>query len=316
MINEIKYDSREEWLKLRRGYIGGSDAGAVMGLNPYSSPYAVWAEKTGRVEGFTGNLTTKVGSYLEDFVALMFSDKTGKKCWRWNRMLVNDEYPWACADVDRRIVREKAILEIKTTNSYPVMKKLRTGEYPEQWYCQMVHYLAVTGMERAYLAVLINCRDLHIYTLDRDQAEIDALMDAERDFWALVQSDTPPEADGSQATSEALRAAYPGSDGSDICLYDLDPAMEERANLVQTRKRLDEDIDRIDNLIKAKMQSAERADFSGYTVTWKNQDRKTFDKKALAKDYPMIDVERYSKTATSRVFRVAEKKDHKEDKAS
>ena len=41
--------SRERWLEIRRGSIGGSDAGALLGLNPYNSPYSLWAEKTGKV---------------------------------------------------------------------------------------------------------------------------------------------------------------------------------------------------------------------------------------------------------------------------
>ena len=81
-ITGIEYRSHEEWLELRKGFIGGSDAGAVMGMNPYSSPFAVWAEKTGKVEGFAGNLTTKVGAYLEDLVAQLFTEETGKKVRR------------------------------------------------------------------------------------------------------------------------------------------------------------------------------------------------------------------------------------------
>jgi predicted phage-related endonuclease len=47
------------------------------------------------------------------------------------------------------------------------MRKIRGGEFPDRWYCQMVHYMSVTGLERAYLAVLINCREIRIFTLER-----------------------------------------------------------------------------------------------------------------------------------------------------
>ena len=311
-IREIPYASHEEWLELRKGFIGGSDAGAVMGMNPYSSPFAVWAEKTGKVEGFAGNLTTKVGSYLEDLVAQLFTEETGKKVRRKNRMLVNDVCPWACADVDRLVVGEKALLEIKTTNSFPAMKKIRGGEYPEQWYCQMVHYLAVTGLERAYLAVLVNCRELRIYTLDRDQGEIDALMDAEKAFWSRVTNDTPPEADGSAATTEALGAMFPQDNGESITLFDTD-LLEQRERLLTGKKALEKEIDAINNQIKDQMHDAERAVCDRWTVTWKTQSKRTFDVKELAKEYPMIDLDRYYKTSENRVFRVTEKK---EDKAS
>ena len=159
-MNEIAYGSREEWLALRRGYIGGSDAAAVLGLDEYKSAYSLWAEKTGRIPEFAGNIATRTGQCLEQFVAELWSEETGKKVRRKNRILTNDVYPWACADVDRMVVGEKALLEIKTTNSFPIMRTCRGGEFPDRWYCQMMHYMAVTGCEKAYLAVLLNCREM------------------------------------------------------------------------------------------------------------------------------------------------------------
>ena len=79
MITELKYNDKEEWLELRKKYIGGSDAAIVVGLNPYSSRYALWCEKTGRTPGFEGNISTRVGAYLEDFVATLFTEQTGIK---------------------------------------------------------------------------------------------------------------------------------------------------------------------------------------------------------------------------------------------
>ena len=47
MIREISYNSKEEWLALRKKLgVGGSEAGAVIGMNPYKSAYTLWAEKT------------------------------------------------------------------------------------------------------------------------------------------------------------------------------------------------------------------------------------------------------------------------------
>ena len=213
MIEKIKYENHEEWLSIRSKYIGGSDAGAVVGLNPYKSAYALWAEKTGKVPGFEGNLTTKVGAYLEELVAKLFEEETGKKVQRMNTSIHNTDYPYAIANIDRKVIGEKALLEIKTTNSIPIMKQLRGTEFPEAYYAQVVHYLAVTGLEKAYLAVLVNCRELKIYELERDQAEIDALMGAEDAFWKLVESDTPPAVDGSDSTGDTLLSMYPASTG-------------------------------------------------------------------------------------------------------
>ena len=79
-LKMIPYGSHEEWLKIRKGYIGGSDAGAIIGLNPYNSAFSVWAEKTGQTPEFEGNISTRVGTYLEDLVAKLFMEGPGNRC--------------------------------------------------------------------------------------------------------------------------------------------------------------------------------------------------------------------------------------------
>ena len=39
---------REQWLEVRKGGIGSSDAAAAVGLHPYKSQLQLWMEKTGR----------------------------------------------------------------------------------------------------------------------------------------------------------------------------------------------------------------------------------------------------------------------------
>lgn len=307
MINEIKYEDREDWLKIRKGYIGGSEAGAVVGLNPYKSAYTLWAEKTGKVPEFEGNLTTKVGSYLEDLVANLFTEETGKKVRRKNRVLVNEDYPFACADVDRMVVGEDAILEIKTTNSVPAMRLFRKGEYPEAWYCQMTHYLAVTGAKKAYLAVLIECRDFKIFELERDEEEIAALMRAEKDFWNLVQTDAPPTADCLKSTSDTLVAIYPTSNTDSVNLFGYENELAQYMAVSSQIKALEEQKDGFANRIKAYLGEAGRGESEGYKVSWASSERKTFDSKAFAKDNPDVDMSKYYKVSNVRTFKVSEK---------
>ena len=307
MINEIAYSSREEWLSLRKGFIGGSDAGAVVGLNPYKGAYALWAEKTGKIPEFEGNITTRVGSYLEDLVAQMFTEETGKKVRRKNRMLVNDLYPFACADVDRMVVGEDALLEIKTTNSIPAIKKFKNGEYPEQWYCQMMHYLAVSGLKKAYLAVLIECREFKIFELERDEGEIAALMSSEEQFWHCVQTDTPPAADGSESTSDTLSALYPTSNGDTVSLFAYEAELAQYIALTAQIKALEAQRDECANKVKAFMNEAGRGESSRHRVSWTTAERRTFDSKRFIKENPQIDMESYYKTSSYRTFKVTEK---------
>lgn len=305
MINKFRPKDKAEWLELRRHYIGGSDAGSVMGMNPYAGPFTVWSEKTGRTEGFGGNITTETGTYLEPFVAQLFERETGKKVRRDNFTMVNDLYPWACADVDRRIVGDNALLECKTTTSMPNIRKFNAGEYPEQWYCQMTHYLAVTGCERIYLAVLINCCEFRYFVLERDQAEIDALMSAEKDFWQHVESDTPPAAAGSD--SDAVYEVYAVSDpelpemdlSADADLLErYEAAALEAKEAAERRDAIKADICRI-------LGDHERGSAEGFRVKWTSVNSQRFDAKAFKAARPDIDLTPYYKTSTSRRFDLA-----------
>lgn len=300
-VKEIRYNSREEWLELRQGYIGGSDAGAVVGLNPYKSAFTLWAEKTGKVPPFEGNLTTEVGSYLEEFVAQLFCRETLKNVRRKNAILVSDLYPFACANVDRMIVGEKAFLEIKTTNSIPLMRKLRDSEeFPDAYYAQCVHYMAF-GFQKCYLAVLINCRELKIYTLEKDQAEINALMEAEKKFWydnvlALV----PPAIDGSDSTAETVEAITGASTDAEADLTPLADELRHYETLQGLQKDTEKAMEEIKSKIKAYMGDAGRGAFDRYTITYKTQQRTTFDRKALAADHQELSFGKYEKVSESR----------------
>ena len=306
MIKEIKYDDKEEWLQLRKKYIGGSDAGAVIGLNPYKSAYALWAEKTGLTPEFEGNLTTEVGNYLEGFVAKLFERETGKKVRRRNRMIVNDQYPWACADVDRVVVGENSILEIKTTNSLPNMRKFKNGEYPESWYCQMAHYLSVGGFSKAYLAVLIGCREFRVFELERDEAEISALMRSEAEFWELVQKKTPPPTDGEKSTTEAISAVYPGEDAADdVSLFGYESELAQYVAIGEQIKELKKLQDGCANRLKECLGNSSRGAGTGYSVSWAPAVRSTFDLQLFARDHSDIDLSKYYKTSNYRTFKVS-----------
>lgn len=308
MIKEISYKSHEEWLDLRRKLgIGGSDSGSVVGMNPYKSAYALWAEKTKKIPEFEGNLTTEVGSYLEPFVAELFERETGKKVRRKNRILVNTDYPWAFADVDRLVVGEKALLEIKTTNSLPNMRKFRNGEYPESWYCQITHYLAVSGLKKAYLAVLIGCKDFMVFEIERDEEEIAALMGEEEKFWNNVKTDTPPIADGLESTEKAISTIYPDSNGDSVSLMAYETDLMQYLALSAQIKELENQQGELANRVKTFMGEAGKGESDRYRVSWTSASKKTFDSKAFAADHKDMDLNKYYKTSSYRTFKVTER---------
>lgn len=304
-ITMIKTGSHEEWKELRSHYIGGSDAAAVVGLNPFTSQYSLWAEKTGRVPGFEGNLATEVGTYLEDFVAKKFEAETGKKVRKVNRSFLNSDYPWAIANIDRDIVGEDAGLEIKTTSELN-LKRFKDGEYPTTYYAQMVHYLAITGKQRWYLAVLIGNREFKVFTIERDEDEIAALMEQEKEFWGLVETDTPPAVDGTEPTTEAIKTLYADSNDDVVDLYAYTEDIDRYLELSQQIKELAVQRDEAANRIKEFIGECGGGETDRHRVSWKAAPRRSFDSKRFAAEHPDMDLSGYYKETISRTFRVDE----------
>lgn len=310
MITKQATANHEEWKALRHKYIGGSDAAAVVGMNAWVSPYSLWAEKTGRLPGFDGNLATEVGTYLEEFVAQKFAEVTGKKVRKSNQSWFNDQYPWAIANIDREIVGEDAGLEIKTTSELNT-QKFKGGEYPANYYVQCMHYMAVTGKQKWYLAVLIGNRDFKWFTIERDEEEIQALMDAEKTFKMYVDNDTPPMADGSSSTADTLSALYPNSIDSTIGIGYYEKDLDNYFRLKAQVDELSKEIDGIANRIKVHLGECERGDGEKYKVSWKTLSRFTFDHKKFINDHPQMDVSKYFKISNSRPFKVTVMKGEK-----
>lgn len=309
-IERIKTDGpgSESWKALRKNYIGGSDCAAIIGLNPFSSPYALWAEKTGRTPEFSGNLATRVGSYLEAFVAELWAEENGKKVHRENLSYVNSEYPWAIADIDRKVDGEDAGLEIKTTSELRT-RLFRNGEFPENYYCQCMHYMAVTGYQRWYLAVLIGNREFKTYVIERDEEEIGSLMEAEKAFWnTYVLPRKAPPADGSDATSRAISQLYPSGIDTSVNLDPLSGLLTERKSLMDSMKVMEARKSEIENTIKTGMGAAEHADCGTWNISWKEQSRTTFDWKKYQAEHPTAVLKPYLNESGSRVLRITERK--------
>ena len=129
---------RETWLKYRRNGIGGSDAGAICGMNPYVTAVNVYLDKLGKKEETEDNEAMRQGRDLEQYVAERFMEATGKKVRRANAIFSNAEYDFMYANVDRLIVGEDAGLECKTANAYSA-DKWKDGHIPEHYEIQCHH---------------------------------------------------------------------------------------------------------------------------------------------------------------------------------
>ena len=245
----------------------------------------------------------RLGNDLENYVAQRFMEQTGKKVRRENHFLFNDAFPFAHALPDRMVVGENAGLECKTTSSWEVIKKCRTGQYPDQWYAQVMHYMMVTGAEKWYLAVLCFGHGFYVFEIERNDDEIIALAVAERDFWHLVETGTPPTADGTESTQEALKTIYAESSGTSCDLGAVRTALVQYEALGKQIAELQELQNAQKATVQLYMRDAERGSCDGYKVRWKTQVRNTFDKKRYEKECGTIPPT-YYKQSVSRPFTV------------
>lgn len=295
--------SRDEWLEQRRKSIGGSDASAIVGMNSFSSPYTVWADKLEKIPPKEDSEAMRLGRDLEEYVVRRFTEKTGKRLRRENNILINPTYPFAHANVDRMVVGEDAGFEAKTT-SVLNMGKFKNGEYPENYYVQCVHYMAVTGCKRWYLGVLVLGVEFKWFVIERDEDEIKALMNAEREFWKHVTSKTPPIADGDASTSETIQTIYRDDDGSSVSLTGYQNELNGYMETAELIKGLEAKKTEYANRIKAFMGESAKGECDGYSVSWATQSRRTFDYNKFAADNPEMDLSGYFKNSQCRTFRV------------
>lgn len=298
--------THEDWLEHRRNSIGGSDAPSIIGLNPWSSPYTVWADKLGKLPPKEDNEAMRQGRDLEFYVADRFSEATGKKVRRENYILINPEYPFAHANVDRMIVGEDAGLECKTTSTLN-LKNFKNGAFPDTYYVQCVHYMMVTGCKKWYLAVLVLNKEFMVFEIERDEEEIAALAKSEKEFWDLVEAKTPPVADGANSTTNTISVLYPESNEESVNLFAYETDLQQYMALSEQIKELEKLKDEMSNKVKAFLGEAGKGETDSYKVTWTSASRSTFDSKRFAADHKDIDLSEYYKTSSYRTFKVTQK---------
>lgn len=293
-----------EWLKIRKTGIGGSDAGAVCGLNPYRSPMAVYQDKVSEEIEYEDNESMRQGRDLEEYVARRFTEETGLKVRRSNKMYRSSIYPFMLADVDRLIVGEDAGLECKTASAYSA-DQWKDGAIPAHYLIQCYHYMAVSGKRTWYIAVLIMGKEFQHRKIVWDDDLIRDLTTIEEKFWNdHVVPRIMPDPDGSRACDEVLNQYFGRSRcGTEIPLVGFDEKLKRREELIQLSRHLEEEQKRIEQEIKMALGANERGFSSNYRVSWTSVDTARLDTKKIKEEVPDL-YKKYLKVSTTRRFEV------------
>ncbi len=298
--------SYADWLEYRKQGIGGSDASVVCGINRYKSPVELWLDKTGQLPPQEAGEAAYWGTQLEPFVRAEFTKRTGIEVRQVKQLLQSEEHPFMLANLDGICEVPDVgayVFEAKTASAY------KAGEWedsiPDEYMCQLQHYMAVTGYAGAYIAVLIGGNTFKWRFVERDEELIAMLIELEAAFWRNVQELTPPPLDGSDASAKFLAERFPSStpqshivlpDTAAELLTQYDEACEQLEAVTEQKQRAE-------NLLKEMMGENEVGTAGDRIVTWKSVSQERLDSKTLKAEHPTL-CKKYTNKTSYRRFTI------------
>ena len=323
-LSTIDMDT-DAWLEKRREAIGGSDAGAIMGMSDYGSPLTVYLEKKNLVRKGETSRAARRGTLLEKYVREETESSFPEfEIEKVPYMFFDPEHPFMLANMDG-VVLAKTPVEIRGETIEGLggheIKSSKTGfgwgedEIPDTHYCQIQHYMQVTGLPWFLVSVyVLDDESLRHYVIRRNDDFIARLVAAEKDFWEnFVQQCVMPAAMGLENEDDMITGMYEGSQG-------LVALTDDEINLCRMHKELGEQIDTLKKQkdavginLKAKLGGRasggeERklsASGGGYSVSWSFYKRQSADSDALKKA-GLFDM--YSKTSECDRMTITKKK--------
>lgn len=272
----------------RKHFLGGSDAAGVLGLSRWDTPLSVWAEKTGQfIRPEVDSEATELGRELEDYVARRFARKTGKTVVASPGTVFHPAHNFLGATVDRLIEGEDAFLECKTCSPWK-SKEWEGDEIPQEYIIQCYHYMMVTLLRKAYLAVLIGNQEFKIKEILWDDKVISDLKTREVSFWQeFVMTGIMPTTITRRDT-DILSEMFPmAEEGKVVALDDkANQIIEALTAFKEDAKNVENQIELHENELKAMLGDAEGGTTSLYRVAWQNVRSKRFDAKAFELAHP------------------------------
>ena len=290
----------------RNKFIGGSEIAIILGQSRYSTPYELWATKTGRIppKNLDNNEAVQLGNKLEDFVAKLFTEKTGKAVRKAPKVYQHPDYPFLVAHIDRLITNSDELLEIKTCNASK--NKEWENDIPQEYIYQVIYYLGITGKKRGWLCCLIGGQKFDYKVIDFDKTLFELMVKKAIEFWDMVQKDIPPAV--KSGDNEILDLVFPKTTEEMIENNELEDLVAYRQELSMHIEEMQKEKEEIEAQLKEYI--GERLGFYTlkYQVTWKTQSNKRLNTALLKQDYPEI-FNDYVQENSFKVLRINKRKE-------
>ena len=307
-ISLENFQTREEWLELRRSGIGGSDASVIAGVNKYRSVTELWLEKTGKTDmSEEESEAIYWGNTLEEVIRQEFGKRSGMVATKPPYMYRSEEHPCMIANLDGEVEDEiygTCIFEAKTVSAYK--KDEWDNGIPIEYYLQLQHYMAVTHYKGAYIAALIGGNEFTYRFIEHSEETIEMLIEMELDFWENVGDNVPPDLDGSDAAKKYLANTYPrATKKGAIDLGEVGEVLVEQYDEICAQEdHVKEMKQYVENQLKSLLKDNESGLAGNRRVNWTNVSSHRLDTKRLKVDEPEL-YDQYVSITTSRRFSVA-----------
>lgn len=294
--------AREQWLQARSKGIGGSEITAVMGLDPYSTPYALWERKTGRAGQSFENKFTRAGNYLEEAVAQMFSDAAGMEVYKpETEHFQHPEFPHLLGTPDRFVSMKHgdAVLEIKTTQKRISREDITEG-HALRWYFQVLWYMGITGKKTGFIAWLCSGVDFDYVQVDFQPDIFADMVQAGNEFWLNhVQANVPPPPLTKEDIMKSIGRVLPDAiEGPEDALRYHAQIKENAARI----KELEAANDELKTAVQLMMGDKSVMTYQGAPLfTWKEAEATRLDGERLKEEEPEV-WQRYAKVSLVRTF--------------
>jgi len=241
--------NKQEWLRERKNYIGGTDLASIVGLSPYKTALDVYLDKTSDDIREESSPAMKWGSLLEDVIAKEYAEVTGYNLEIEPNVLYHPKYKFLGANIDRWADNKKHVLECKTAGFTRGKEwgEVGTDQIPESYLVQVAFYAAICDVPKVDIAVLIGGQDFRIYTYNRNRELEDKLIKIACNFWYNhIEKRIPPKCINTRDTFNL----FPQSNYHEILaenniiekLEELKAAKEEEVRIADTIEKLKTDI--------------------------------------------------------------------------
>lgn len=196
--------------------IGGTDISAILGLNPWRSPFDVYLEKTGQLGRSPEDNRKLWGKRLQRVIAEAYSEETRRPV-EWVDRTMRSSRDFQLWTPDALCTEEARGLDCKTCGLDQADKWGDTGtaEVPDYVALQCAWYMSAGEQEYWDVALLVAGSDFRIFTIQRDMEIEGMILDAGEKFWAdHVVAGVAPEITATDTTTEWLKKRFPKNDGA------------------------------------------------------------------------------------------------------